>query len=102
MKSPKIIAAQAVGDRTLVIEFDNQEVKEYDISPLFSRPMFAPLKNPGFFKSFSLEPGGYGIVWNEDVDISEYELWTNGVSVAGYSGLGDRALVLAQQVVQGD
>jgi len=81
MKPPRIVAARAIGNSTLVIEFDNQEIKEYDTSQLFSKPMFAPLQNPGFFKNFSLEPGGYGIVWNEDVDISEYELWANGVSV---------------------
>jgi Protein of unknown function (DUF2442) len=82
MKPPKITAAQAIDDRTLIIEFSNQETKRYDISQLFNKPMFEPLKNPGFFKNFSLEPGGYGIVWNADVDISEYELWKNGVSVA--------------------
>jgi hypothetical protein len=37
--------------------------------------MFAPLQQLAFFKSFTLAPGGYGIVWNEDIDISEYELW---------------------------
>jgi Protein of unknown function (DUF2442) len=68
MKPPRIVAAHAVGDSTLFIEFDNQEIKEYDISQLFSKPMFAPLQNPEFFKNFSLEPGGYGIVWNKDVD----------------------------------
>jgi hypothetical protein len=25
--------------------------------------------------------GGYGLAWNEDIDISEYELWNNGVSL---------------------
>ncbi|MCF2145869.1 hypothetical protein IQ276_005215 [Desmonostoc muscorum LEGE 12446] len=25
--------------------------------------------------------GGYGIVWNEEIDLSEYELWKNGVSL---------------------
>jgi Protein of unknown function (DUF2442) len=89
MKPPKIIAAQAIDDpcgickaaRTLIIEFSNQEIKRYDISQLLSKPMFAPLQNPGFFKNFSLEPGGYGIVWNAEVDISEYELWKNGESL---------------------
>jgi len=23
-------------------------------------------------------PGGDGISWNDDIDLSEYELWTNG------------------------
>jgi len=34
-----------------------------------------------FFKNFKIESGGYGLVWNEDIDISEYELWKNGVSL---------------------
>ncbi len=44
--------------------------------------MFAPLRQPAFFKNFKIEQGGYGIVWNEDIDLSEYELWKNGMTVA--------------------
>jgi len=40
--------------------------------------MFFPLKNPGFFKNFEVDSTGCGIVWNEDIDISEYEIWCNG------------------------
>ena len=80
MKPPKIVAARAVDDRTLLIEFSQNEFKKYDISKLFNNQMFAPLRNPSFFKNFRIETGGYGLVWNEDIDISEYELWKNGVS----------------------
>ncbi len=79
MKPPKIISAQVIGDRTLLIEFSQGEFKKYDISNLLSKEMFAPLRNPSFFKNFKIELGGYGLVWNEDIDISEYELWKNGV-----------------------
>lgn len=81
MRPPKIISAQVVGDRTLLIEFSDREFKQYDISNLLSKQMFAPLKNPSFFKNFRIEAGGYGLVWNEDIDISEYELWKNGISL---------------------
>ena len=81
MRPPKIISAQVISDRTLLIEFSDSEFKQYDISNLLNKPMFAPLKNPSFFKSFRIEAGGYGLVWNEDIDISEYELWKNGVSL---------------------
>ena len=50
--------------------------------------MFAPLKNPSFFKNFRIEAGGYGLVWNEDIDISEYELWKNGVSLKDSENIG--------------
>jgi hypothetical protein len=81
MQVPKIVAAKAIGPTTLVIEFTNYEIKQYDICGLLNKPMFFPLRELTFFKSFSIEPGGYGLVWNDEIDISEYELWKNGVVI---------------------
>jgi hypothetical protein len=81
MKYPQIHQVKAIDDTTLVIEFTNQEVKTYDIRHLLETPMFFPLRQPAFFKNFQVEPGGYAIVWNEEIDLSEYELWKNGVSL---------------------
>jgi Protein of unknown function (DUF2442) len=80
MKPERIVSAKAIDDRTLIVKFTNFEVKKYDISKLLENPMFATLRNPVFFKNFTVEPGGYALVWNEDIDISEYELWQNGIS----------------------
>jgi hypothetical protein len=80
MESPKIVSARAIDDRTLLVEFSNHEVKRYDISKLLDKPMFRSLQNPQFFKNFVIDLGGYGLVWNDEIDISEYELWQNGVS----------------------
>jgi hypothetical protein len=82
MKCPRIFKAKAINDYTLVIEFTSQEVKTYNILHLLENPRFAPLRQPTFFKNFRVEQGGYGIVWNEDIDLSEYELWRNGIAVA--------------------
>ncbi|MEH2381777.1 MAG: DUF2442 domain-containing protein [Nostoc sp.] len=91
MKYPRIHQAKAIDDTILVIEFTNQEIKKYDVRHLLETPMFAPLRQPTFFKNFKIEPGGYGIVWNSDIDISEYELWKNGVSLTDSEALaGDR------------
>jgi hypothetical protein len=81
MRYPKISKAKAVDDQTLIIEFSNGEVKQYTIHHLLESRMFAALKHPTFFKSFKIEPGGYAIAWNEEIDISEYELWKNGTVV---------------------
>ncbi|MBD1876446.1 DUF2442 domain-containing protein [Nodosilinea sp. FACHB-131] len=80
MKYPKIGRVEAISDRILRVTFTNQDIKDYDISPLLEKPMFAPLRQPAFFRSFTVEPGGYGVVWNEDIDISEYELWRHGTA----------------------
>ena len=62
----------------LAIEFANGEKKVYDILPLLKMEMFLPLQNPLFFKNVQVEAGGYAVYWNEDIDISEHELWTHG------------------------
>ena len=42
-----------------------------------------PLKNsPELFNSVIVDQGGYGIVWNDDIDISCDELWANGEEIA--------------------
>ncbi len=43
--------------------------------------MFAPLKNPALFQSVKVKRGGYAVVWNREIDISEYELWSHGQTV---------------------
>lgn len=65
--------------RSGFIDFSNGEQRTYDITRLLDREGFSPLKNPGFFKNFTIAPGGYGLVWNDEIDISEYELWLHGM-----------------------
>jgi hypothetical protein len=43
--------------------------------------MFQILKSDPFFKTVKVDSGGYGISWNDDADLSEYELWKNGIEV---------------------
>lgn len=46
--------------------------------PLLSKTAFSPLKGPELFKAVTVDQGGYGVIWNSDIDLSEYELWRNG------------------------
>ncbi len=78
MKYPKILSAVAIDNHTLVIEFDNKQMKKYDITPLLKKEIFYSLKNPAFFKTVKVEQGGYAVVWDSNIDLSEYELWTHG------------------------
>lgn len=78
MNYPKINTAKAISNHILLVEFDNSAKKVYDVTPLFEREMFSLLKNPAFFRNVQVENGGYAVFWNEDIDISEYELWIHG------------------------
>jgi hypothetical protein len=78
MSIPRIISAVAQKDHCLLVGFDNGEYKRYDASSLLDIEMFAPLKDFAFFKNVTVEPGGYAVSWNADIDISEHELWQHG------------------------
>ncbi len=80
MEYPKICRVEAITDRILRVTFTNQDIKDYDISPLLDKPVFAPLGQPAFFRNFRVEAGGYAIAWNDAIDLSEYELWEKGIA----------------------
>ena len=64
--------------------FEDGTVKTYDVSPLFNEiENFNTLKEvPRLFEQVKVDVGGYGISWNDEIDLSCDELWDNGVSYA--------------------
>ena len=78
MQCPKIKSTLVIDNHTLLVEFENNEKKKYDVTRLLDNKMFSPLKNPVLFKSVKVEQGGYAVSWNNQIDISEYELWKHG------------------------
>lgn len=79
----KVKSVNALPDYKLIVQFAEGVTKIYDISPLFEKyNFFLPLKErPELFSSVFVEQGGYGVVWNDDIDISCDELWANGVKI---------------------
>jgi hypothetical protein len=78
MDIPTVRSATPEEGHFLIVLFSNGKKKRYDINHLAQREMFLPLQNPAFFKTVSVEPGGYAVSWNSEIDISEYELWQHG------------------------
>ncbi len=79
----KIKNVSALPDFRLSVQFSEGVTKIYDVKPLFEKiPCFVELKNSlDEFYSVSVDVGGHGIVWNDDLDLSCDELWANGVEV---------------------
>ena len=79
----KIKNVSALPEYKLSVQFSEGVTKIYDVKPLFEKiPLFAELKdNPADFACVYVDVGGYGIVWNDDLDLSCDELWENGVQV---------------------
>jgi hypothetical protein len=78
---PKIVSVSAISPTRLLVRFDNAVEKEYDAAPLLSLPQFQLLRNPVFFRAARVDPGGYGISWSDNIDLSEFELWTRGTTL---------------------
>lgn len=45
---------------------------------MLENPHFSNLKDKLLFSSVKVDVGGYGISWNDELDLSEYELWVKG------------------------
>lgn len=67
----------------LLIRFTTGECKRYNVAPLFEKwDVFKMLSNVnGLFEQVKVDVGGYGISWNDDIDLSCNELWENGMPV---------------------
>ncbi len=78
---PKILNVEFYSEYTLKIFFEDNTIKKYNFSELLTKINYMKLKNPSVFRNFQIDKGGYGIVWDDEIDISEYELWKNGTPV---------------------
>ena len=79
----KVKAVNAIPDYCLSVQFAEGVTKIYDVKPLFSKwPVFNELKdNTNLFNKVQVDIGGYGIIWNDDIDLSCDELFANGKTV---------------------
>ena len=75
----KIVEVKAKDNFILIAKFDNGIKKEYDIKIMMNKfEVFKELNNENLFKSVKVDVGGYGISWNENIDLSSEEIWENG------------------------
>jgi hypothetical protein len=54
--------------------------KKYDVKPLFTAiPVFQDLQLiHGLFEQVKVDVGGFGISWNDELDLACDELWDRG------------------------
>lgn len=79
---PKIIDVTPSKGLSIRAVFDNGIAKEYNVKPLMKKyPVFKRLKDKAIFNLVHVDCGGYGIAWDDNIDLSEYEIWTNGVKI---------------------
>ena len=79
----KIKCVTPLPDHILTVQFSEGVTKRYNLNPLFEKyPMFSPLKEyPELYYSATVDVGGYGVIWNDDIDIACDELYFNGENI---------------------
>ena len=79
----KIIAVKPLEDLILSVFFQNGIEKEYDVKSLFLQfPQFEILKKDrDMFFCVNVDAGGYGIAWNDHLDLNAEDIWENGREV---------------------
>lgn len=79
----KIVSAVGKEDFSLEVEFMNGDVKKYNMDYMLVQfPQFQTLKDdPKLFHAVRVDAGGYGVSWNDDLDVDAQTLWEDGVLV---------------------
>lgn len=80
----KVKKVSPLENYVLEVIFEDNKKKYYDVSKLFEKwTVFKSLTTiKGLFEQVKVDNGGYGISWNEEIDLSCDELWENSYTVA--------------------
>lgn len=77
----KVSSVRPLPDYCLLVTFVSGEIKKYDVKPLFNKwEIFKDLISvKGLFEQVKVDVGGYGVCWNDKIDLSCNELYDNGI-----------------------
>jgi hypothetical protein len=79
MVCPSPIFVKTLDDYKLLLRFDNEEERIFDVKPYLNDSYFAPLKNTAIFKT--VKTNQLTIEWIGNIDICPDELYLNSVVV---------------------
>jgi hypothetical protein len=79
----KVQSVKPLPEYRLLVTFVSGEKRQYNVRPLFDKwvPFKALVDIEGLFEQVKVDVGGYGISWNDHIDLSCNELYKNGVKI---------------------
>lgn len=79
----KVREVKPLPEYGLLVVFESGEKKKYSVRPLFNKwkAFKALTSTKGLFEQVKVDAGGYGISWNDDIDLSCNELYENGTGI---------------------
>lgn len=78
----KITSLATLPDFVLLVGFQDGKYKQFDLKPYIDKyPPFRSLKDiNGLYEQAKIDVGGFGIVWNDDLDVSAEGIYEQGIS----------------------
>ena len=79
----KIVSVKPMKNFVLLVGFQNGIEKTYDMRTLYPIfPQFEVFENDiNLFNQVQVDIGGYGISWNDDLDLDAEDIWEDGIEV---------------------
>ena len=76
---PLIAEVEAKSNKRLLVRFRNGVTKLYDCKRILALPAFESLRDDdALFRRAHADTHGYGVIWNDELDLAESELWIGG------------------------
>ena len=75
MAKMKPVSVTPLADHVLLVVFNNDERRLFDVKPYIQGSWYGELENVDYFRTVSLLPGGSGIEWAHGQDIAPHELY---------------------------
>jgi len=75
---PRIRSVKPRPGKTLLVTFESGDRRVYDCTPLLRTEAFRPLQDEAIFRCAHADAYGFGVIWNDDIDLAESEVWING------------------------
>jgi hypothetical protein len=84
-----VTEASYVSDYKIKVRFENDEVKLVDLEPHLDGPIFEPLKDIAYFRSFTVNQDIDTVTWPNNADFSPEFLYEVGQSISEHLGPAD-------------
>ena len=81
MLRPTVIKVIPCDNYNLSLEFDNGEIKSFDVKPYIKGSWYGKLSNKPYFSA--VKPNGFNIEWPDGQDICPDDLYFNSIKISG-------------------
>ena len=65
-----VLEARYVGGHVVWLRFRDGTIGEIDLAPVLNGPVFEPLREPRYFRAFSVHPEFHTLVWPNGADLA--------------------------------